>query len=145
MCHVLGVYIDVIVWLTNLFFRLFYSFDEVCSFVYCYNVDWPACPFVSLLCPLSVGLAFVHTLLRTYAPSSVRSHTASFTRSLVHTFLRPFVITLLRSLHFTSFTRGDVTQWAARLTRNVGVVGSSPIKSPRCFLEQETLPLLLST
>ena len=29
----------------------------------------------------------------------------------------------------------------ARLTRNVEVVGSSP----RCFLEQETLPLLLST
>jgi len=24
-------------------------------------------------------------------------------------------------------------------------VGSSPIKGPRCFLEQETLPLLLST
>ena len=33
----------------------------------------------------------------------------------------------------------------ARLTRNVEVVGSSPIKGPRCFLEQETLPLLLST
>ena len=32
-----------------------------------------------------------------------------------------------------------------RLTRNVEVVGSSPIKGPRCFLEQETLPLLLST
>jgi len=25
------------------------------------------------------------------------------------------------------------------------VVGLSPIKGPRCFLEQETLPLLLST
>ena len=36
-------------------------------------------------------------------------------------------------------------QWVARLTRNVEVVGSSPIKGPRCFLEQETLPLLLST
>ena len=35
--------------------------------------------------------------------------------------------------------------WAARLTRNVEVVGSSPIKGPSCFLEQETLPLLLST
>jgi len=32
----------------------------------------------------------------------------------------------------------------ARLTRNEEVVGSSPIKSPRCFLEQETLPLLLN-
>ena len=30
-------------------------------------------------------------------------------------------------------------------TRNVEVVGSSPIKGPRFFLEQETLPLLLST
>ena len=35
-------------------------------------------------------------------------------------------------------------QWIARLTRNVEVVGSSPIKGTRCFLEQETLPLLLS-
>ena len=42
-------------------------------------------------------------------------------------------------------SRGGVVQWAARLTRNVEVVGSSPIKGPRCFLEQETLPLLLST
>ena len=33
----------------------------------------------------------------------------------------------------------------ARLTRNVEVVGSSPTKGPLCFLEQETLPLLLST
>ena len=31
-----------------------------------------------------------------------------------------------------------VTQWVARLTRNLEVVGSSPIKAPRCFLEQET-------
>ena len=36
-------------------------------------------------------------------------------------------------------------QWVARLTRNVEVVGSSPIKRLRCFLEQETLTLLLST
>ena len=35
--------------------------------------------------------------------------------------------------------------WVARLTRNVEVVGSSHIKGIRCFLEQETLPLLLST
>ena len=33
----------------------------------------------------------------------------------------------------------------ARLTRYVEVVGLSPIKGPCCFLEQETLPLLLST
>ena len=32
-----------------------------------------------------------------------------------------------------------------RPTRNVEVVGSSPIKGPRCFLEQEMLHLLLST
>ena len=36
-------------------------------------------------------------------------------------------------------------QWVARLSRNSEVVGSSPTKGPRCFLEQETLPLLLST
>ena len=41
--------------------------------------------------------------------------------------------------------RDVVAQWVARLTRNVEVMGSSPIKGPRCFLEQETLPLLLST
>ena len=38
----------------------------------------------------------------------------------------------------------DVAQWVARLARNVEVVGSSPIRGPCCFLEQETLPLLLS-
>ena len=41
--------------------------------------------------------------------------------------------------------RGGMAQWVARLTRNVEVVGSSHIKGTRCFLEQETLPLLLST
>ena len=40
---------------------------------------------------------------------------------------------------------GGVAQWLARLTRNVEVVSSSPIKGPCCFLEQETLPLLLGT
>ena len=35
--------------------------------------------------------------------------------------------------------------WVARLTRNAEVLGSSPIKGPRCFLEQETYPLLRST
>ena len=34
-------------------------------------------------------------------------------------------------------------QWVARLTRNVKVVGSSPIKGARCFLEQETYPCCL--
>jgi len=36
-------------------------------------------------------------------------------------------------------------QDSIRLPRNVEVVCSSPIKGPRCFIEQETLPLLLST
>ena len=36
-------------------------------------------------------------------------------------------------------------QGVARLTGNAEVLGSSPIKGPRCLLEQETLPLLLST
>jgi len=38
-------------------------------------------------------------------------------------------------------TRGGVAQWVARLTHIVEVMVSSPL----CFLEQETLPLLLST
>ena len=42
-------------------------------------------------------------------------------------------------------TRGGVAQSVARLTRYVEVVGSSCIEGPRCFPEQETLPLLLST
>ena len=38
-----------------------------------------------------------------------------------------------------------MAQRVARLTRNVEVLGSNLIKGPHCFLEQETLPLLLST
>ena len=38
----------------------------------------------------------------------------------------------------------DTRQWVARLTHNVEVVGSSPIKGS-CFVEHEILPLLLST
>ena len=41
--------------------------------------------------------------------------------------------------------RGGVVQWVARLTRNVEALGSSPIKGPRCFLEQETLPSLVGS
>ena len=44
-----------------------------------------------------------------------------------------------------STSQGGVAQWVARLTPNVVVVGSSHIKGPHCFLEQETLPLLFST
>ena len=38
-----------------------------------------------------------------------------------------------------------MAKWVARLTRNVEVVGLSIIKGPRCFLQQETLPVLVST
>ena len=48
-------------------------------------------------------------------------------------------------LEVRNYKRGVVAQWVARLTRNVEVVGSSPIKGPCCFLEQATLPLLLRT
>jgi len=41
--------------------------------------------------------------------------------------------------------RKRVAQWVAHLTRNVEVVGLCSIKCHLCFLEQETLPLLLST
>ena len=49
------------------------------------------------------------------------------------------------SKDITLQSRRGVAQWVARLTRNVEVVGSTHIKGPGCFLEQETLPLLLST
>ena len=38
--------------------------------------------------------------------------------------------------------RRSVAHWVAR---SVYVVGSNTIKGSRCFLEQETLPVLLST
>ena len=38
-----------------------------------------------------------------------------------------------------------MAQCVTRLTRDVEVVGSSPIKGSRCFIEQETLPLLPNT
>ena len=52
---------------------------------------------------------------------------------------------VVKARGFVSGIGGGVAQCVARLTRNVEVVGSSPIKGPSCFLEQETLPLLLST
>ena len=51
----------------------------------------------------------------------------------------------LGSSYFPRVLHHGVAQWVARLTRNVEVVGQSPLKGPRCFLEQETLPLLLNT
>ena len=41
--------------------------------------------------------------------------------------------------------RDGVAHWVARLTRNVEVVGSSPTKDSRCFLEEDTLLLVFST
>ena len=38
----------------------------------------------------------------------------------------------------------DICILTGGMTRNVEVVGSSPIKDPRCFIEQVTLSLLLS-
>ena len=52
---------------------------------------------------------------------------------------------LVLSIYEAYSLRGGVAQWVAHLTHNVEVVGTSPIKGPRCFLEQETLPLLSST
>ena len=48
----------------------------------------------------------------------------------------------LQCARYITKRRGGVTQWVARLARNVEVVGSSPIKPPRGFLEQGTVPLL---
>jgi len=39
----------------------------------------------------------------------------------------------------TSHAIGGVAQWVPRLTRNLEVVGLSPVQGIRCFLEQETL------
>ena len=50
------------------------------------------------------------------------------------------LVIYLTLVHHLSI-RGGMAQRVARLTRNVEVVGSSPIKDPRCFLEQETLPI----
>ena len=55
--------------------------------------------------------------------------------------LVPFELIQLNLSH----SRGGEAQWVARLTFNLSAVGSSPIKVPRCFIEQETLPSLLST
>ena len=81
----------------------------------------------------------------------------NFTQPASYT-IRTVVLILLRlfsersvSFHFLSFSlyikqiRGGWAQWVARLTRNVEVVGSSPIKGSRFILDQETLPLLLRT
>jgi len=45
---------------------------------------------------------------------------------------------------FNASMMGCVPQWEACLTRNCSVVSSNPIKGFRYFIEQETLPSLLS-
>ena len=45
--------------------------------------------------------------------------------------------------YIISMLRGGVAQRVARLTRNVEVVGSSPIKGPRCFLHKKLYPYCL--
>ena len=63
------------------------------------------------------------------------------------TFLTFFILLPQITYHKSTLFRIErgVVQWVSRLTGNPEVVGSSPIKGPRCFLEQETVPLLLST
>ena len=82
-------------------------------------------------------------LIRSFAVICVYMYTMLYIISLVCVFF----VFFCRSTFVGSALslRGGVAQWVARLTRNVEVMGSSPIKGPRCFLEQETLPLLLST
>ena len=59
--------------------------------------------------------------------------------------LKTFIYIFCEFRCHKAISRGSVAQWVAHLTSNVEVVGSTPIKGPHCFLEQETLPLLLST
>jgi len=64
----------------------------------------------------------------------------------LHQFNTSYHDTKVKTRAVTEFDlRGSVAQGVACLTRNEEVVGSSPIKGPRNILEQETLPLLLST
>ena len=46
---------------------------------------------------------------------------------------------------YMKLLRDDVVQWVTRVTRNLEIIGSSPSTDYRCFIEQEPLPLLLST
>ena len=48
-------------------------------------------------------------------------------------------------IFFNSVSSDYVAQWVVRLTGNVSVAGSSPIKGTRFFLEQEMLSLLINT
>ena len=49
------------------------------------------------------------------------------------------------SIVYKTIKDGGVAQWVSGLSRNLSVVGSSPIYGSRCFLDQKTLSSLLST
>ena len=57
----------------------------------------------------------------------------------------PLTTKLILKFEVFDWKSSGVAQWVAHLARNADVLGSSPIKGHFCFLEQETLPLLLST
>ena len=57
----------------------------------------------------------------------------------------PLTTMLILKFEVFDWKSSGVAQWVAHLARNADVLGSSPIKGHFCFLEQETLPLLLST
>ena len=59
--------------------------------------------------------------------------------------VRIYVIILHNSISCCHpLQRGGVTQWVARLTRNVEVVGSSPITSPVVSLSKKVYPCCLA-
>ena len=90
-----------------------------------------------------------HTTKRlTLKCTNIYTHTRTHTYNDLHqlntiTHSNTCILTLIHI--FSSIMAIYLTGGVARLTRNMEVVGSSPIKGPRCFLEQNTLPLLLST
>ena len=55
----------------------------------------------------------------------------------------PQVLHYLKCVVCVHGTKGGVTQWVARLTRNVEVVGSSPIKAPVVSLSKKRYPYCL--
>ena len=88
------------------------------------------------------------TLKCTHRYTHTRAHTRTHTYTDLHklntiTHSNTYILTLIHI--FSRIMAIYLTGGMARLTRNMEVVGSSPITGPLCFLEQNTLPLLLST